>query len=82
MDAHRPNDLVTRLRKSIPHTDPSMCSLAMAEAAAEIEQLRNHVNAMCGWAELLAEERDWTRANAAAYWAAYDAARAAAKVTS
>jgi len=48
-----------------------------AEQAETIERLRGHVNAMCGWAEILAEERDWTRGNAAAYWASYDAARAA-----
>lgn len=44
-------------------------------AALQVEGLRKHLNAMCGWAELLAEERGWTRENAASFWQSYDAAR-------
>lgn len=41
--------------------------------------LRDHINAMCGWAELLAEERQWTRENANSFWTSYDAAREVAR---
>lgn len=50
----------------------------LQHAATQIEQLKLHLNAMCGWAEILAEERDWTRQNANAFWTSYDAARAVA----
>ena len=48
-----------------------------AGAESDMAWLRGHVAAMCGWAEMLAEERGWTRQNAATYWASYDAAREA-----
>lgn len=48
---------------------------SLSMAALQIEGLRTHINAMCGWAELLAEERGWTRENAASFWRSYDAAR-------
>lgn len=41
----------------------------------ENERLRTNVNAMCGWAEILAEKARWTRDNAQSYWRSYEAAR-------
>jgi hypothetical protein len=43
--------------------------------AAEPDEAIASLAAMCGWAELLAELGGWTRANAASFWYAYDAAR-------
>jgi len=37
------------------------------------------LNALCGWAEILAEKAGWTRENAMSFWASYDAAREAAR---
>lgn len=41
----------------------------------ELGRMRVLLAAMCGWSELLAEQRDWTRENAGSFWASYDAAR-------
>lgn len=52
-------------------------SVAANPEATDQIPLDGHVNAMCGWAELLAEKAGWTRENARSFWASYDLARSA-----
>lgn len=52
----------------------------MNEPTTANQRLAVHLNAMCGWAETLAEKQGWTRQNAASFWRAYDAARSAVNI--
>lgn len=60
---------------------PAMCAMsdALLIAATQIEQLKLHLAAMCGWSELLAEQQGWTRNTAASFYVSYDAARKVSK---
>ena len=70
---------IDRLRASVP---PAALHAALADSLCaednqekELHAFRASLKAMCGWAELLAEQVDWHRGNAASFWASRDAAR-------